>query len=279
MWRRLALSVPLFVCVLLSAVRGEDSGDIKIGIAPFNSTIGLMRIHRPIRDYLSQELGRDIILFTSSGHAKFFEDALEGRFDVVITPAHFVPSMIKTGFVPLVIYKSTLDVLIVVRTDSGINSIEDLRGRTIGLSDKLSLFYIAGMQWLEGIGLRNNYFISEQRSHLTAIIAVAAKQIDVAITGKQPLMQADKNISDQLMTLDFSSIKMPSLVTLAHKRLGDETIKQMSKALDKFENTEEGKDFFQRTGYLGYRHVVDSDIEAMRPYMELMEELRRKQDD
>ncbi|GHV08382.1 hypothetical protein AGMMS50229_16720 [Campylobacterota bacterium] len=266
------------LCLLVLSVFAAESSPaadspLRVGIVPYNSTAALMQTHKPLRDFLSQKLGRKVVLYSSKDHAHFFQETLNGRFDVVLTTGHFMPAMIKKGFEPLLCYRSRLEISVVVRKDSDIKTIEDLRDKTIGLPDYLSLFYIGGMQWLDSVGLAKHYNIVEQASHITAIMAVASKRIDAAITSIYPLRQASKETQEQVVALSLTTVSFPSILMLADKKLGDQTVKDIADAFLAFELSEAGRQFFVDTGYIGYRAVTNDDIKAFNEYAKLTEKI------
>jgi ABC-type phosphate/phosphonate transport system substrate-binding protein len=59
---------------------------------------------------------------------------------------------IDQGYSPLFHYKASLKPIFVVSKAAGINSVDKLKGKRIGLSNRLSVSSIAGLRWLERPG-------------------------------------------------------------------------------------------------------------------------------
>lgn len=217
------------------------------------------------------------MVYTSVNHSQFLKDTIAGKFDIVITPPHFAPIMIDNGFAPLMRYKTALNIVLIVHKDSDIKSVADMRGTKIGLPDWLSLFYLAGIQWLKTLDMTEgtDYQISEQLSHATAMAAVAAKQLDIAVTAPQPFMQLSADIKEQLKMLNISvKLDLMSMMFLANKTLGEKQIDDIADALYDFETTLKGKEFFRSTGYGGFMPLEPTDIKSMRIYESMILQLQ-----
>ncbi|MDR0665240.1 MAG: phosphate/phosphite/phosphonate ABC transporter substrate-binding protein [Helicobacteraceae bacterium] len=246
---------------------------VKFGIAPFSSATNLVKTHRPLRDYLSRRLDAAVIIYTSADHETFLRDGIEGDFDLITTPPHFAPFFYEKGYIPLVKYKTPLDLIFVVRKDGNISKISDLKGKRIGIPEYLSLYHIEGLRWLnehkKEIG--GDYELVTEPGHAAAIAATAANKTDAAVTGTPPFNVVARNFVE-LRAITLKNVVLPPLITMANKSLGDETIRQMSDALNAFETTEEGAEFFSSLGYGGYERAGVSDIQsaakAFRPYIE-----------
>lgn len=249
--------------------------NLHLGIVPFYSAPALLRVHRALRDYLSRMLGMDIIVYSARNHERFLENALSGQYDIVISPAHFLSMLADGGFTPLVRYRNPFEVLLVVRKDSAIETVADLRGRRIGLPDRLSFYHVLGMKWLNSLDLRpgEDYVLKEQASHMAMLLAVDAGQIDVAVTARPILSLLDQNLRAHFRALDIGHPVLPSLTTLVRGDLGGAEIKRLRAALEAFPQSQEGRRFFADSGYGGYVPATAGDVEAARHYEPLVRRL------
>lgn len=266
----------LFVSILLGlvsvrAAMAVEQQPLRVGIMPFNSALALLRTHQPLREHLQRSLRRQVELYTSSDYFTYLNEALDQRFDILIAGPHFGVMAVDKGYVPLYRYRAVLQPILVVRADSPINTVADLRGKRIGLSSRLSISSIGGARWLQEQGLQmgRDYPISERATHGAAIAAVAVGDLDAALTTHTPLNQVPADVRARVRILP-SEIQVPHLMTLAHKRLGQDEIGRIRTALRSFsDQSQEGRAFFAETGYLGYEPVAEADIKAMRPYVDL----------
>ncbi len=244
---------------------------------PFNSAMALFKTHQPLRLHLQTQLGRPIELYTSSGYPSHVEDVLSCKFDILITGPHFGVMSMEKGYQPLVQYKTRLKPLFVVRKDSGITDVEGLKDKKIGLSSRLSISSIGGIKWLvdHGLTVDRDVTLIEEVSHGAAIAAVAVGTLDAAITTYTPLNQIPKDVMEKVSVLP-TEIETSHLMTLAHSRLGAEETEKIRSALELFPETQEGKDFFTATGYLGYEPVAKEDIINLQSYIDITRDMLGK---
>ncbi|GHT93487.1 hypothetical protein FACS1894116_05600 [Betaproteobacteria bacterium] len=252
-----------------------DASVLRLGIAPFSSTATLLRVHQPLRDHLTRALGRKVMIYTSIDHEHFLDDALAGDFDLVITTAHFLPMMMEEGFVPLVRYKNPFHLMLVVKQGSDIRSVKDLRGRRIGLPDRLSLFHIAGLKWLGTTGMKAevDYSVDEQQSHMACILAVDQDRIDVAVIGRPVWLQLETEMRERFRLIDADGTSLPTMRTLVHRKLGNELVEKIRLALLAFPDSPEGQAFFTHSGYGGYVASTPADLDAGKAYEPLVRQL------
>jgi phosphonate transport system substrate-binding protein len=268
----------LFVLALLlglwTRASGADETPLRLGIMPFNSTLALLKTHQPLRQHLQRALGRPVEIYTSPDYAAFQRESLAGIYDLLITGPHFGVMCLDAGYQPLFHYKASLKPIFVVSKFSGITSHEQLRGKRIGLSNRLSVSSIVGLQWLADRGLAANkdFLVLEKTTHGAAIAGVAVGDLDAALTTYTPLKQVPEDIRAKVIEIP-TDVSVPHLMTLAHNRLGNAEIDRLRAALLAFQATPEGQAFFKETGYLGYDPIAPADLKSLRPYVAIVRQM------
>ncbi len=257
-----------------SAAHGDEAAPLRLGIMPFNSTLALIKTHQPLRQHLQKALDRPVEIYTSPNYDRFQRASLAGEYDLLITGPHFGAMCLEQGWEPLFHYKTRLTPLFVVGKDSGIRHHDDLRGKRIGLSNRLSVSSIVGLMWLNKHGLRTgqDFTVHERTTHGAAIAGVAVGDLDAALTTHTPLKQIPPDVR-AAVTLLTTDVSVPHLMTLAHQRLGKPEIERIRRALAAFPNTAEGTVFFKDTGYLGYDPISPADLRALAPYTPIVREM------
>jgi len=157
--------------------------------------------------------------------------------------------LLEAGYKPIVRYNTTLQPVFVLSKDSKIKKVEDFRGKRIGLPNQLSLSAIGGLSWLREHGLvaGRDFTVLEKPTHGAAVASVAVGDIDAALTTYTPLKQIPDDVRARIRVMP-TDVKIPHLMTLAHKRLGKEMIQRTLKALTDFPDfpdTPEGELFFE----------------------------------
>jgi len=275
--RRLILTSALGGLLGIDPAQAQSLPPLKMGIMPFNSTLALIKTHQPLIQHLESKLGRRINVFTSTDYFTFVNELLDGHFDLAIAGPHFGSMAQERGSVLLFRYKADLQPVFVVRTDSNLKILDDLRGKRVGLSSRLSISSIGGVKWLQdkGLALSKDYQLVERSTHGAAIAAVAVGELDAALTTFTPLKQVPDDVRAKVRVLPLD-IHSPHLMTLAHTRLGAQEIERVRNALRSFPETPAGRGFFQETGYGGYAEISASDLKTLKPFVDLTVEMMRQ---
>ncbi|MDJ0662732.1 MAG: phosphate/phosphite/phosphonate ABC transporter substrate-binding protein [Crocosphaera sp.] len=97
----------------------------------------LQRDFEPFRDALAETLGKEIQFFPVADRTAAAVALQSDQVDIVLTgPAEYVVMQAKTEAVPFIaITRPNYRSVIAVHKDGGINSLEDLKGKTIAMSD------------------------------------------------------------------------------------------------------------------------------------------------
>jgi phosphonate transport system substrate-binding protein len=270
------LLIPLLFALFATRAFAADPAPLKLGIMPFNSTLTLIRVHQPLATHLEQALGRKIQILGSTDYFTHVNQLLNGDFDLAITGPHFAVMAAERGYQPLVRYAADLRPSFVVRDDSTIRTAADLRGKRLGMPHRLAIISSSGVKWLDEHGLRihQDYRTVEFGSHGAAIAAVAAGEVDAALSANTAWGQVPESVraKTRLLPLD---IRMPHVMTLAHSRLPKADIERVRQALHSFGDTPAGQAFFRETGYQGYAEITKADLEKLRPFIDLTVKMMR----
>ncbi|KAB2927534.1 MAG: phosphate/phosphite/phosphonate ABC transporter substrate-binding protein [Dechloromonas sp.] len=268
--RQLLQAIASLPLLPLAKKTHAEGAALRLGIMPFNSTLALFKTHQPLREHLQNDLQRPVDLFTAADYFTFLNASLAGEYDLLITGPHFGVLCLRAGYQPLVRYRAVLQPVFVVRKGGDIHRLDDLRGRRIGLSSRLSISSIGGVKWLldNGLQMSRDYQLSERSTHGAAVAAVAVGELDAALTTHTPLRQVPEDVRAKVDILPIE-VRVPHLMTLAHQRLGNPAIALLRQSLNGFAATPAGSEFFRSTGYEGYAAISADDIAALEPYVAL----------
>lgn len=193
---------PVSASDIASVEAGSQQRPLTMGILPFMSPIALLKRFAPLRDYLSRQLDRPVLLETAYDFPAFFRRTLQQRYDIVYTAPHFVPPALASGAYTLqATYARPLSAVLLVRTDGPIAEVADLAGRVIATPPPEALVTIVGRAMLDKSGLTGKRapLYRNYRSHNAAYQAVeggeaAAAVVTVNIVSAPELERADLRI-------------------------------------------------------------------------------------
>lgn len=255
----------LLITLISTLVTSADS--LKIGVTPYTNAMKIIKVYEPLTKYLSNELKVNVEVYSSNNYKNFYEDVEKGTFDLVITSPHFGVLHLQNGFHPIYRYNTSLTLLFLVLKQSPYKKVSDLKNTTIATPNHLSALNIASVKTLLDNGLKNgeSFTLEDLGSHTSAIKSVLLGDCDAAITTYSPVKQfSDKSLLEKTRLIK-SDFKMPHLFTLANPKYDSKKIEEFKALLHQFEQTDEGKKFFEKTGYKGYIDISTKDISELEP--------------
>ncbi len=157
----------IFMALLMAApmVTWAASDPLLMGVFPRRNTEVSHKMFSPMAEYLSKELGQEVQLVLSKNFASFWKGVKTKRYDIVhYNQYHYLKSHKDHGYQVILhnqeFRRDTLAGALIVRKDSGINQISDLKGKSIifGGGPQAFVAYIATRQLLKRGGLEHGAY-------------------------------------------------------------------------------------------------------------------------
>ncbi len=203
--------------------------DINMGVFPRRPIGKTVKAFKPLAEKLSKELGEPVKLIVPKNFKAFWKGVKSNKYDIVhYNQYHYLLSHKGQGYKVIVANEEKGSKLIAgtisVRTDSGINKVEDLKGKTIlfGGGKKAMGSYIAPTYMLKKAGLvaGKDYTVRFAKNPPSAVIATFNKAADAAGAGN--IILKVKGVTKKI---DVSQMKIlvesPSFVHLTWAVKGD----------------------------------------------------------
>jgi phosphonate transport system substrate-binding protein len=270
------LLVPLLISANLCTVVIAEP--LKVGIFPRRDAIVTANIFRPLTHYLEERLKRPVTLELSPNFDVFLERLKQRRYDLVhLNQFDYINAHETLDYVALVqneeFGEKTISGAIYVRRDSGIERLEELRGKTIlfGGGPRAMMSYIVPTYLLRKAGLnagdyQENYAINPPH----AVISTYLRRADAGGAGEvvQRLPMVTKRIDvNELAVIAFSD-PLPHL-PWAVKNEMDEALKAaIKKLLLELKTTAKGKQILKQARLSAFNPVDDKDYDAHRTIIE-----------
>ncbi len=179
---------------LLALRTAAAPAPLRIALAPFLSPAALMAAFRPLREHLERRLGRPVEMLSAKDFRTLMDDARRGEFDIVQLPAHLARlAMMDWRFEQVAAPVERGTVLVLVRGAGPVRAPADLRGRSVGMLDALSLTATLGRHWLAEQGLAdsvgvtalpsvNSGFYALERDEVAAVVAADTQLLTLPAT-------------------------------------------------------------------------------------------------
>ncbi len=188
---RVALIIVLIFSVIVPVPILAADDPLVIGVFPRRNVKQTLRMFTPLAKHLSDKLGREVQLRTTKDFASFWAELKKHEYDLVhFNQYHYVVAHEQLGYEAIVknveFGENTLAGSLVVRIDSGIKSIEGLRGKKVlfGGGPRAMVSYIVPTYMLRMAGLKKGDYIETfAKNPPNALISTYHKQADAAGIG------------------------------------------------------------------------------------------------
>ena len=251
-----------------------QSKPLRLGIFPRRNVKLTYKLFTPMAQYLSQQLGQEVVLETAKSFKHFWLNVKKGRYDIVhFNQYHYIVSHDLYGYDVFAINKEQgQDVIagsLIVRKDSGINNIADLKGKTVlfGGGHRAMQSYISATWLLRQGGLKAGDYIEKFAINPpNTIISTYFKRADASGSG-DVVMQLD-NVRKRI---DISQLKflaktkpMVHLPWAIKNNMSAELQSRIKELLTGLGTHKEGKQVLQSANLNALIPAIDSDFNEHR---------------
>ena len=250
---------------------------IKMGFVPLKNSEKLVEDLKPISDYLSERLGVKVEAFTASNYIGVVEGLGSGSVDFgIIPPFSSLLAQKQSNAKPILTSKGKTGkpgytAELYVRKDSGIKSLQDVKGKKVAFVDPSSSSgYIYPGAMLVNAGLNLDKDISYQFSggHDKSLQLLLNKDVDVIATfdGVEDRYAKDfpqaKTDIQKLATSDM----IPGIMVTTSSKMDKELQEKLEKALRDIEKDPKMKEMFTKmfsiTGFTDVDQDAYKKVEA-----------------
>ena len=226
---KIKLISSIVICLTMLATSSAALADLSMGVFPRRPVAKTHKFFKPLAEKLSIELGEPVKLVVAKNFKEFWKGAQSGEYDLVhYNQYHYLLNHKAQGYKVIAVNEEFGSNLIAgslsVRKDSGINTVNDLKGKTIlfGGGKKAMGSYIAPTAALKKAGLvaGQDYTVKFSKNPPSAIIGVYNKAADAAGAGNVIL-----KVKGVTSKIDVSEMKLllesESFIHLAWAVKGD----------------------------------------------------------
>ncbi len=249
---------------------------LRLVLVPEKNTFEQLRRYKFISDYLSQKMELNVTVEIMTNYGEIIDAFKEGRADAGFFGSFsYVLAHAQTGVEPIVrpVWldgTSTYRGYIFVRKDSNIQTVKDMRNKSLVLVDKATTAgYVFQLFYFKYFGISDlgNYFsrISYARSHDVAAWAVYTGEADVGGAKNHIFNNFKKEYPDfgkQMLVL-AESPEVPSNGLAVHKDLNPAMKLRLRTVLLVMHETEDGQEVLKNFGALRFVETKDEEYEVL----------------
>ncbi len=255
-----------------------ENKTITVAIIPHRSNLGNEQAYAPLFKMLTEEVGAEFEWIGSKSYDAVIEHVTSGRADIgYVGPFAYVDAQDNHGvqLICRTLSKKKQEFyhsMIVTRRDSGINSLEDLRGKRFSFTDpKSTSGFLFPMARLKKEGLREEDFgeIRYLKRHANSLLAVHKSHVDAGATSYTAIDKVDIDFDD--IRILWKSEPIYRGPWIANKDLPAPIVDKIRTAMFKASNADNAEQIFEGLTTKGFVEGRDSDYDNVREVIRLME--------
>lgn len=260
--RRWSLLLLLLPATLLQA---QEARPLLFGVLPYLSTRILITTYSPLAAYLEHRLGRPVSLQTAPDFDTFTSRAFAGEYDLLLIAPHYARlAEVDYGYIPLLRHRNDIRCYLMVPREQPLASLEQLRGQTVAIHERSAMVPMLGLNWLaeKGLVAERDFRVVENVTQSSALQSVVSGKARAAIVSHSTVAQAPADLREATR-IAGECPSAPGLALMAHNRLPPAERQRIKEVLNAFEQTPEGKVFFDISTHGGYREPTPADARLM----------------
>lgn len=257
----LALLLPTMV-----VASSASNKSFVFGVFPHISAAQIEKIFAPFTAHLTKEVGKKIHFRTKPTFNAFFYEIKNESYDIAfVQPFDYVKAHDQYNYVPLARRSAKLHGILVVRPDSKLNKISDLKGRKIGLPPKSAAVSHLVKLTLSDHGLRpsKDLHLSHYKSHDVCLNQLWLKKVDACGSALPPIRLFQKTWKVKFREIARTQ-PIPTAVFVVHKRVPEGEKEAIQKAILSWEHSQDGRNMLKKNKFTQFKSAKDSDYSLVR---------------
>ena len=265
--RRILCAIGLAFCA--SQALAEEK-PYEFGVFPNLPLARIYELHAPMASDFEAKLGRSVRLSSKAAYAAFGEELRKETYDIaLVQPFDYVDAHDKHGYLPLARRGEALEAVIVVRQDSPVASLKDLKGRIVSnppadaaVSQLTSMaFRDAGIDPQTGV---KRYY---GRNHYACLQSVVIGAADACGTAEQALRTIEKQTQPARFRIVHKTASIPHALFVAHKRVSQKDREILLQTILGWPGNETGRKILDAGDFVPFIAAKDADYEVVRRYI------------
>jgi len=257
----------------LSAATGET---LVLGVFPYLSASQMMEQLSPLVKRMEEALEKKITMVSAPDFMSYVERTARGEYDIVITAPHMGRLAEQRDGWQLVVQsgQKTATVLL-VRRDSGIRDIADLRGKTMAVGNRRSVTYLLAEEALihQGLTPGKEINIVETATFSNVVQSVFLGEVAAGATPTllwDTWQYVNNEQHDQLREIFRAKPAAPSFLVMVNPKMGQATISRLAASLLSYYETPEGKAFFRKSQFESFLPLDEATMKGIDPYVHVL---------
>jgi phosphonate transport system substrate-binding protein len=250
----------------------------RLGVFPYVPVLTVDRIFGPVAAQFAEDLGRPVHLKTKSTFARFAEELRKETYDIVLVhPFFYVEARDQYHYLPLARLDEPLTGMIMVREDDPIETLADLKGRTIGLPPALAAVSEMAKASLLDAGLVPGIDIKLEhyRTKPACLQAVATGRVAACGLPRFALSQIDPK-NELKLRLMYETPAISNFVFAVHARVPESDRIKICESILAWPFTAKGRSILAGAAWSRFVPARDEEYDEVRRYQLRLHQFAQK---
>lgn len=254
-----------------AGLAGASDRPYEFGVFPYLPMAKIQELYAPMRADFEVKLAWSVRLSSKSEYAAFVEELRRQTYDIAfVQPFDYVDAHDKHGYLPLARRGEPLEALIVVRQDSPLKSLNDLKGKSIAMPPPDAAVSHMTSMALQRAGIQpgSSVRFDHVRNHFACLQSALIGSADACGTSDQAMLhfEKQKQITSRLRVLHRTA-PLPHALFVAHRRVDTRHREILQATILNWPRTEEGRRIIQTGQFIPFAAANDADYDVVRRYL------------
>lgn len=263
----------LFPPSLSAAAKGDT---LVLGVFPYLSASQMMEQLSPLVKRMEEALEKKITMVSAPNFMSYVERTARGEYDLVLTAAHMGRlAETRDGWQLVVQSGQKTATVLLVRKDSTIHEVSDLRGKTMAVGNRRSVTYLLAEEalLLQGLTPGKDINIVETATFSNVVQSVFLGEVDAGATPTllwDTWQYINHEQHDQLSAIFRTKPTAPSFLVMVSPKMSRAVITRLAESLLSYHETPEGRDFFQKSQFESFLPLDEATMMGIDPYVHVL---------
>lgn len=270
----------VFVALLFYTyqVQSNTKQQYTFGVFPYISPVQLVKFHKPLRKKMESILGKPVSIVSAPSFKKFIKRTSLQEYDFIMTAPHLGRlAEVRDKYRPIVHTMHKVQGVYLVKKDSSIRSLSDLKGKSISAVGRAAIITQMSMQQLTKLGMQvgKDVKYTLTKNHNSSMYAPLRGESDASLTGITiwRKITKDAELKKKMQVIGGTAIA-PGFMIMAQKDVSQEAIDSLKKGLVDYNNSDEGKKYLEATGFIELKVAEKGVMKKLDPFIDIF--LRKK---
>jgi phosphonate transport system substrate-binding protein len=241
----------------------------RLGVFPYVPVLAVDRIYGPVAAQFAEDLGRPVHLKTKATFDKFVEELRKETYDIILVhPFFYVEARDEHHYLPLARLEEPLTAVVMVRDDEPLETLADLKGKTIALPPALAAVTELVRSSLLDAGLVPgvNVALEHYRSKPSCLQAVTVGRAAACGLPRFALAQIDPD-NERKLRLLFETEPVSNFLFAAHSRVPESDRIDLTRSILAWPFTAKGRRILAGGAWNRFVRARDQEYDEIRRHM------------